>query len=176
MLTTSKSEETSSANLFEGLAGAHFEAPSWATVRPRLSPSPRETAFSRLVELFSGDESAAVGRLSEAISSGDADALLMLVSAITRPSPLDEGGTYASLALEAIASSRRALIEPLAIALIQHAAASRLSDLRFTSVAAAGDLSREGRLKVLATIRVLHSDPEPDIAEAARAFTDAITH
>ena len=184
MLTAIESEETSSANIFDGLAATHFEAPDWAATRPRPNPSSeppatpetRETAFSRLEVLFSGDESAAVERLSDAISCGDLDTLLILVSAIKRPSPLDEDGTYASLALETIASSRRTWIEPLVIVLVQHAASSRLSDLRFTSVAAAGDLSREGRLKVLATIRALHSDPEPDIAEAAQAFTDVITH
>lgn len=159
----------------------------WANSREQLSsatgPSKLKSgvahpymAIERIRELFSGDEDLAILRLQEKLTSGHIGILADLVEAIIAPSPEDEDGAYAALALETIAGLRSTILEEDVVDLVRIAAASALSDLRFTAIAAAGDLSREGRLEVLGTIKRLQNDVASDTRRAAKAFVESVVH
>ncbi len=130
------------------------------------------SSHDHVVALFEGDEGEAMARICHRLASGDRGAMLSaLVAVVIRPSPLDEDGTFASLALEALAAARLPHLERLVLALIELAAESPLIDLRFTSVAAASDLLfRETRATAMASIAPLANDADEDVARAAGAL------
>lgn len=121
-------------------------------------------------ELLAGDYDEAdelVASLQSRLRTGD----LRLASELLEASRSTSEETDARcLAIEALASAKSRLVEPMAFKAVQNALESIDPRIQFAGIAAASDLARQNQVFLSRIIKTLEGSSQPAVARAAGAF------